>query len=86
MTYAPPAALNPDDELATVDRAGIAMRIRQMRHDRGWTQTELGAACDTCRFKISQWERSASGVRLVMLLRLADAFDITLDELVRGRR
>lgn len=80
-----PAALNPDDELATLDLQGIAWRIRLLRRERGWTQTDVGDACEVSRFAVSQWERRHMKVSLVMLCRLADAFGCTLDYLVRGR-
>jgi transcriptional regulator with XRE-family HTH domain len=80
-----PAALNPDDELATIDHPGIAWRIRRLRRDRGWTQTEVGDACGVSRFAVSQWERRHMKVSLVMLCRLADAFGCRLDWIIRGR-
>ena len=79
-----PTATNPDDEVAVLDRAGIAWRIRRLRTDRGWSQTDLGDACDTDKHVISTWERARKCPSLTMLLRLADAFACRVDYIVRG--
>lgn len=80
-----PTATNADDELATLDRAGIAWRIRRLRKDRGWSQTDLADACDIARVTIWRWETADAVPDAVSFCRLADAFHCTLDYLIRGR-
>jgi DNA-binding XRE family transcriptional regulator len=81
----PPAALNPDDELATLDRTGLACRMRSLRRERGWRQIHVADACEVSRFTVSQWERARFPPGTTMLLRLADVFGCSLDYLLRGR-
>lgn len=84
--YIPPAALNEDDELATLELRAIGRRIRDMRTDRGWTQDDLGDACEVNRSGVSLWEHGKRPPSTTMLLRLADAFGCTVEYLIRGTK
>lgn len=79
-----PIATNVDDELAVLDLPGIAWRIRRQRHDKNWFQADVAAACGVTRTTVTNWETSVHPPSLTMCLRLADAFDCTLDWLIRG--
>ena len=80
-----PIALNPDDEVAVLDRGGISRRIRHFRHARGWAQADLAAACDVDRVTIARWETARTVPGVVGFCRLADAFEMTTDYLIRGQ-
>lgn len=80
-----PTALNPDDELAELDLADIGWRIRALRKSRGWTQDDLGDAVGGTRATVSWWECGKRPPSLTHFLRLADALDVKLDYLMRGR-
>ena len=54
------------------------------RKARGMTQEELAARLSISRQAVSKWETDASIPELDKLLRLAELFGVTLDELVKG--
>ena len=85
VTRVLPAALNPDDELATLDRQAIGRRIKRLRLDRGWTQSDLQDATGAVRTTIAHWERGFWTPSATAFVRLADAFGCRLDYLIRGR-
>jgi transcriptional regulator with XRE-family HTH domain len=60
-------------------RNGVAFQIRALRESRGWTQRDLGERTGMAQERISQLEDPDYGrVTLKTLLRLADAFDVSL--------
>lgn len=84
VSRALPTALTPDDELATLDAADIAWRIRRLRRDRGWTQFDLSIATGADLHTVVMWESEPRIPRLIFCCRLADAFECSLDYVVRG--
>lgn len=58
--------------------------ICRLRTAKGMSQLELAEALDVSRQSISKWETGAAVPELDKLIKLAQIFDITLDELVRG--
>ena len=81
-----PRILDPEAvALTTLDLAGIAWRIRRLRWERGWSQSDLGAATGAARATVSRWERAHCAPDVETLCRLADAFECSLDYIVRGR-
>lgn len=62
----------------------IAQRLAAMRRDKGFSQEELAAQLGLSRQAISKWERGESAPDMGNLLALADLYEVTLDELIRG--
>ena len=65
-----------------IDYISIGERVRTFRRQKGWTQEELAEASDVEPSNISHIERAATKVSLPTLLRIANALEVTLDELV----
>ena len=67
-----------------VDYQMIGKRIREYRMRRGLTQTALAERAGVEPTNVSHIERAATKVSLPTLLRIANALDASLDELVYG--
>jgi len=83
----PGAPLRTDAE--AVGKA-LCARVRDLRKKRGWTLEELSAACGVSRSMLSEIERDRANPTLVVAFRIAEAFGMSLGELVdlpdvRGR-
>lgn len=61
----------------------LGQRIRIYREDRGITQKSLASSIGATAATVGTWE-VGSPPRLLFLLRIADLFDLTLEELVFG--
>lgn len=59
-------------------------RLMALRKKRGLSQEELGFELGVSRQTVSKWESGQSYPDFQRLVLLADYFDISLDELVRG--
>lgn len=60
--------------------AHIAMQIRAMRGDRGWSQADLARMSGLAQPQISRCERVGYGKQTIStLLKLAEAFDVGID-------
>lgn len=55
-----------------------------MRKRAGISQVDLAKALGVTQGAVSQWEMGITSPRPSMLLRLADVFGCTVDELLRG--
>ena len=62
----------------------IGARIREIRKKRGFTQEKLGEIAEVEPSNISHIERAATKVSLPTLLSIANALEVSLDELVYG--
>ena len=62
----------------------LGQNIARMRAQKGISQGELADALDVSRQSVSKWETDASIPELDKLVRLAELFAVTLDELVKG--
>lgn len=60
----------------------LGTRLRSLRQERGWNQTELGQRADLAQSEVSRYESGAATPNLANLLRLARALDVSLDVLV----
>ena len=63
----------------------LSKRIIELRNAKGISQQQLADAMDVSRQSVSKWETGTSIPDLDKLMKLADYFDITLDELVKGK-
>lgn len=59
----------------------IADRIRQLRAERRWTQAELGERIGVHQKQISAYERAAHVPSTDILIKIAEAFEVSLDYL-----
>ena len=64
----------------------LGQMIQALRREKGMLQDELADTLGVSRQSVSKWETDAAVPELDKLLRLADLFGVTLDELVRGER
>jgi len=62
----------------------LGMRIRYLRKERGWSQETLSFEADINKNYISDLERGTRNPTLEILEKLSIAFNINLDELVKG--
>lgn len=60
----------------------LCRRIRELRSQRGWSLDELSAASGVSRSMLSQIERNLANPTLAVAFRIAEAFEMTLGELV----
>ncbi|MFA9476956.1 helix-turn-helix domain-containing protein [Phycisphaerales bacterium AB-hyl4] len=67
-------------EDALLDRFGTA--IRRLRSERGWTQEGLANAADLHRNYVGDLERGKRNPTLHVVAQLADAFELSLSELL----
>lgn len=63
-------------------RAIVAQRVRLLRFLRGWSQEQLAAHSGLHRTYVSAIERGSRNIGLDNLERLADAFGLTVVELL----
>ena len=64
----------------------LGQTISQLRTQRKLTQDDLANQLEVSRQSVSKWETDASTPELDKLMRMADLFGVTLDELVCGAR
>jgi transcriptional regulator with XRE-family HTH domain len=64
-----------------VDRL-LCGRVRELRNKKRWTLEELSAACGVSRSMLSEVERGSANPTLAVAFRIAQAFGMTLGELV----
>ena len=57
-------------------------RVRELRRKRGWTLEETSAACGVSRSMLSEIERGRANPTLAVAFRIAQAFGMSLGELV----
>lgn len=63
----------------------IGESIRKARKAKGWTLQKLAEKSGVCFATIWYWERDKSTPSIILLICIADALEISLDELV-GRK
>ncbi len=67
-----------------LDYTDIGKRIRQVRTQRGWTQAKLAEKSGVEPSNISHIERAATKLSLTTLVSIANALEVSLDELAFG--
>ena len=65
-----------------IDYIIIGNRIREYRKSKNWTQAKLAEKSNVEPSNISHIERAATKVSLPTLINIANALEVTLDELV----
>ena len=66
----------------TFDHAKLA----KLRSDKGWTQSQLGEKCGTDKTVVWHWENGDSAPRADMLPLVADALEVSIDDLFTVER
>lgn len=61
----------------------LCSRVRELRKKKGWTLEQLSAACGVSRSMLSEIERERANPTLAVAYRIAQAFGISLGELVQ---
>lgn len=64
----------------------LGERVKRLRQDRGWSQAQLGQKLSVHQKQVSGYERDVHVPSTELLIRLAGAFDVSLDYLVSGSR
>ena len=62
----------------------LGHRVKQLRSDRGWSLEALATASGVSRSMLSQIEREQANPTLAVTLRIAQAFGMTLGELLQA--
>lgn len=62
-------------------REQLALSLRRMRAERGWSQEDLAAACGLDRSFIAHVEREARNISIDNVEKLARAFGVGIAEL-----
>ena len=75
---------NNEVNIMGIDYISIGNRIREMRTDKGWTQAKLAEKSGVEPSNISHIERAATKLSLPTLVNIANALDVTLDEIAYG--
>ncbi len=61
---------------------GLGERIKQLRKETGWSQAELGDKVSTDSQRISRYENERITPSLDAIVRIAEAFNVSLDYLL----
>jgi transcriptional regulator with XRE-family HTH domain len=69
-----------------VNRVDLGTRLRSLRAERGLSLSQLEAATDISSSFLSLVESGKSDITISRLVRLADFFDVELNDLVEGSR
>jgi transcriptional regulator with XRE-family HTH domain len=80
---APSNAAAPPAGLAETITQHLGDRVRQLRSERGWSLAVLAGASGVSRSMLSQIEREQANPTLAVTLRIAQAFGMTLGDLVQ---
>lgn len=75
------AARSPSDE--AVGHV-LCSRVRDLRRKKGWTLEEMSAACAVSRSMLSEIERGRANPTLAVAYRIAQAFGMSLGDLVEA--
>jgi transcriptional regulator with XRE-family HTH domain len=62
----------------------VGARIRAQRLARGLTQDQLAAACGVSRSAVAQWETDRAGQLRGNISRIAEALQISIEQLLHG--
>lgn len=60
--------------------------IAQLRSERGMTQDDLGKLIGSSDKTVSKWERGQNVPDVLTIKKIADAFDVTITEIINGER
>jgi transcriptional regulator with XRE-family HTH domain len=64
----------------------LADRIKQLRQQRGWSQTQLAKKLNVHQKQISGYERGIHSPSIELLIRMAELFNVSLDYIAFDNR
>lgn len=64
----------------------LGEKIYKLRSDKGFSQSDLAEKLSVSRQSVSKWENNSAVPELEKLIKLAEVFNITLDELVKDEK
>jgi transcriptional regulator with XRE-family HTH domain len=64
----------------------VAINVRRLRHDRGWTQEDLADQVGLSARYVGQIERAQASMTITVLGRIANAFEVEAAKLVTRPR
>jgi transcriptional regulator with XRE-family HTH domain len=64
----------------------MAINVRRLRHDRGWTQEDLADRVGMSARYVGQIERAQASMTVTVLGRIANALKVDAGELVKRTR
>lgn len=64
----------------------IGENIYTLRTEKSMSQTDLANALDVSRQSVSKWENNSAVPDLERIIKMSELFDVTLDELVYGKK
>jgi len=67
-----------------IDYISIGNRIKEIRNSKGWTQAKLAEMSGVEPSNISHIERAATKLSLPTMVNIANALEVTLDEIAYG--
>ena len=76
--------VNCEVKIMGVDYISIGNRIKEIRNSKGWTQAKLAEKSGVEPSNISHIERAATKLSLPTMVNIANALDVTLDEIAYG--
>ena len=62
----------------------IGARIRQLRHERGWSQMALAVSMGSFQHNVWSWESEKVKPRKASVQKICKAFGLTLEEFMKG--
>lgn len=69
-----------------VSGAELKNRLRELRRERGWRQVDLGEKLGVSRQSVHSIESGKFDPSLPLAFRIADLFDMTVEEIFRGQQ
>lgn len=82
MTATPPPTSSPGERTGDLGSQVLSSRVIELRKRRGLTLDQLAAASGVSRSMLSQIERGRANPTLAVTLRIAQAFGLSIGELV----
>ena len=64
----------------------LGRRIVRLREGKGWSQADLADRMGVPRSRLSKWERGLNAPAYEDLPLLADTLEVSLEEVIRGRK
>ncbi len=69
-----------------MDQIKIGEFLRSLRKEKGWTQMELADQLGVSNRSVSRWENGTTLPDLSLLLVLSELYNISMDEILDGRK
>jgi transcriptional regulator with XRE-family HTH domain len=63
------------------NKGGRVKTIKELRLERGWTQLDLAYRAGITPLTVSKWERGVSEPRVTQLRKLAELFEVSMDNI-----